>query len=114
MHGEIDTKVKAFIVSQRNQGCRISRTIAIAAAKAWASRSNDPSVINMVIGETWAQSLLRRMGYKRRFGTMSRLPIPDKVRNETELTSMHKIVQKVEKYNILHSLTLNADQTPSK
>ena len=34
MHGEIDTKVKAFIVSQRNQGCRISRTIAIAAAKA--------------------------------------------------------------------------------
>ena len=27
---------------------------------------------------------------------------------------MHKIVQKVEKYNIPHSLILNADQTPNK
>ena len=27
---------------------------------------------------------------------------------------MHKIVQKVEKHNILHSFIINADQTPSK
>ena len=68
----------------------------------------------MVIGETWAQGLFRRMAYKRRFGTTSKVPIPDKARNETELIFMHKIVQKVEKYNIPHSLILNADQTPSK
>ena len=54
------------------------------------------------------------MGYKRRFGTTSKVPIPDKARNEIELILMHKIVQKVEKYNIPHSLILNADQTPSK
>ena len=114
MLGEIDTKVKAYIVSLRNRGGRISRTIAIAAAKAFASRSNDPSLRNMVIGETWAQSLFRRMGYKRRFGTTSKVSIPDKARNEIELIFMHNIVQKVEKYNISHSLILNADQTPSK
>ena len=61
-----------------------------------------------------AESLFRRMSYKRRFGTTSKVPIPDKARNEIELIFMHKIVQKVEKYNIPHSLILNADQTPSK
>ena len=54
MLGEIDTKVKAYIVSLCNLGGRISRTSPIAAAKALPSRSNDPSVRNMVIGETWA------------------------------------------------------------
>ena len=112
--GEIDTKVKAYIVSQRNRGGRISRTIAIAADKAFASRSNDLNVRNMVIGETWAQSLFRRMDYKRRYGTTSKVLIPDNARNEMELILMHKIVQKVEKYNIPHSLILHADQTPSK
>ena len=52
MLGGISTKVKAYIVSLSKQGGLISRTIAIAAAKAFASRSNDPSVGNMVIGET--------------------------------------------------------------
>ena len=61
-----------------------------------------------------AESLFRRMSYKRRFGTTSKVPIPDKARNEIELIFMHKIVQKVEKYNIPHSLILNVDQTPSK
>ena len=68
----------------------------------------------MVIGDTWAQNLFRRMGYKRRFSTTSKIPIPDKARNEIELIFMHKIVQKVEKYNISLSLIVNADQTPSK
>ena len=63
----------------------------------------------MVIRETWAQRLFRRMGYKRRFGTTSTVLIPDKARNETELILMHKIVQKVEKYNIPHLLILNVD-----
>ena len=79
--GEIDTKVKAYIVSLRNrEGC-ISRTNAIAAAKAFTSRSNDPNVRNMVIGETWEQSLFRRMDCKRRYGTTSKVLIPDNARN---------------------------------
>ena len=89
---EIDTKVKVYIVSLRYRGDCISRTIAITAAKVFASRSNDPSVRNMVIGEAWAQSLFRRMGYKRRFGTTSKVPIPDKARNKTELIFMYQIV----------------------
>ena len=114
MLGEIDTKVKAHIVSLHNRGGRISRPIAIAAAKALQSRSNDTSVRNMVIRETWAQSLFRRRGYKRRFGTTSNVLISDKARNKIELIFMHKIAQEVEKHNIPHSLTLNADPTPSK
>ena len=35
------------------------------------------------------------MGYKRRFGKTSKVPIPDKARNEVELVFMHKIVQKL-------------------
>ena len=68
----------------------------------------------MVIGDTWAQSLYRRLDYKRRFGTASKVPIPNKARNKIELISMHKIVQKVERCNIPHSLILNTDETPSK
>ena len=97
MLDEIDTKVKAYIVSLRNRGGRVSRTVTIAVSKTFASKSNDPSVRNMVIRETWAQSFFRRMGYKRRFGTTSKVPIPDKAKNKTELIFMHKIVQKVEK-----------------
>ena len=112
--GEIDTKVRAYIVSLRNRGHRISRTVAIAADKAFASSYYDPSVRKMVLGETWAQSLFRRMGCKRRFGTTPKVPIPDQARNKIELIFMRKIVQDVKKYNIPYSLILNADQTPSK
>ena len=93
--GEIDTKVQAYIVSLRNRGGRISRTIVIAAAKAFAIRSNDPSVRNIVLGETWAQSLFRRMGYKRRLGTTSKVSISNKARNEIELIFMHKLCRKL-------------------
>ena len=89
MLGEIDTKAKAYITSLCNRGSRISRTITIAAAKAFTSRNNDSSVRNMVIGETGAQSLFRRMGYKRRFSTASKVPIPGKARNKTDLIFMH-------------------------
>ena len=44
----------------------------------------------------------------------AKIPIPDKARKEIELDFRHKIVQKIEKHTILHSLIINADQTPSK
>ena len=68
----------------------------------------------MKITRTWAQSLFRRMGFTRRVATTAKVPIPDKTRKEIELVFMHKIVQKVEKYNIPDSLIINIDQTPSK
>ena len=103
-----------YIQCLRNRGGKVTRTIAISVAKALAHNSNDPGVRNMVIGEPWAQSLFRRMGFSRRFGTTSKVPIPEKARKEIELLFMHKVVKKVEKHDILHSLILNADQTPSK
>ena len=95
-----------YIQCLRNRGGKVTRTI--------AHNSNDRGVRNMVIGEPWAQSLFRRMGFSRRFGTTSKVPIPEKARKEIELLFMHKVVKKVEKHDIPHSLILNADQTPSK
>ena len=54
------------------------------------------------------------MGFVRRMATAAKTPIPDKARKEIELVFMHKIVQKVVKHNIPHSMIISADQTPSK
>ena len=54
------------------------------------------------------------MGFVRKMATTAKIPIPAKVHKEIELVFMHKIVQKVEKHNIPHSLIINVDQTPSK
>ena len=50
------------------------------------------------------------MGFVRRMTKTAKIPIPDKARKEIELVFMHKIVQKVEKHNMI----INADQTPLK
>ena len=54
------------------------------------------------------------MGFVRRMATTAKIPIPDKAHKEIELVFTHKIVQKVEKHNIPHSLIINAYQTLSK
>ena len=46
--------------------------------------------------------------------TTAKFPIPDKARKEIEFVFMHKIVKKIEKYNIPHDLVIDADQTPLK
>ena len=55
-----------------------------------------------------------RMGFVRRMATAAKIPIPDKARKDIELVFMHKIIQKVGKHNIPHSLIITADQTPLK
>ena len=54
------------------------------------------------------------MGFVRGMATTAKIPIPDKAHKEIELLFMHKVVQKVEKHNISHSLIINMDQTLSK
>ena len=54
------------------------------------------------------------MGFVRMMATAAKIPLPDKARKEIELVFMHKIVQKVGKHNIPHSMIISADQTPSK
>ena len=70
MLGKIDTKVRPSIISLFNRGVL----------------SQELSLLLLL------KSLFRRMGYKRRFGTTSRVPIPDQARNKIELPCMHKIV----------------------
>ena len=62
----------------------------------------------------WAQSLFRRMGFVKRFGTTGKVPIPEALRKELETSYLHGIVRKIEENNIPPSLVLNLDQTPSK
>lgn len=67
-----------------------------------------------ISGSNWAQSLFRRMGFVKRFGTTGKVPIPEALRKELETSYLHDIVRKIEDNNILPSLVLNLDQTPSK
>ena len=62
----------------------------------------------------WAQSLFRRMGFKKQMQTTGKVEIPEGARKEAELLYLHNIVTIVEKYEIPHSLIMNLDQTPLK
>ena len=114
MLGMVDKKIRDFLIALRHRGGVVNSTIAIAAVKGLIQSSSDPDLKRIKINTSWAQSLFRRMGFVRRMATTAKVPIPDKARKEIELIFMHKIVQKVEKHNIPHSLIINADQTPSK
>ena len=63
---------------------------------------------------SWSQSLFRRMGFVRRFGTTGKVSIPEALRKELETQYLHDIVRKIEENNIPPSLVLNLDQKPSK
>ena len=106
MLGIVDKKIRDFLIALRHRG--------IAAAKGLIQSSSDPDLKRIKINTSWAQSLFRRMGFVRGMAATAKIPIPDKARKEIELVFIHKIVQKVEKHNIPHSLIINADQTPSK
>ena len=114
MLGIVDKKIRDFLIALRHRGGVVKSTIAIAAAKGLIQSSSDPDLKRIKINTSWTQSLFRRMGFVRRMATTAKMPTPDKARREIELVFMHKIVQKVEKRNIRHSLIINADQTPSK
>ena len=54
------------------------------------------------------------MGFVRRRGTTAKVPVPDDLKKEIELTYLHEIVGNIERHSIRHSLIINLDQTPSK
>ena len=64
---EIDQKVQLYIKQVSKRGEVISRSIAISVAKVQLER--DVSFCKIKIAETWAKSLLKRMGYVRRAKT---------------------------------------------
>ena len=114
MLGILDKKIRDFLIALRDRGGVVNSTVAIAAAKGLIQSSSNSDSKRIKINNLWAHSLFRRMGFVRRMAIAAAIPIPDKARKEIELVFMHKIVQKVEKHDIPHSLIINADQAPSK
>ena len=112
--GEIDEMVQRYILAASNRGSFITRGIAVSTAKALMIRN--PRLIGNVNVESshWAQSLYRRMGFRRRQVTTSKLEIPKGALKEIKLLFHHDNSSKVEKFSIPHSLIINLDQTPTK
>ena len=62
----------------------------------------------------WAQSLYRKMGFRRRQATTSKWKIPEGALKEIKLLFHHDIASKVGKFSIQHSCIINLDQAPTK
>ena len=107
--GELDGLVQQYILAASNCG-----NIAVSAAKVIMERY--PRLTGSVDIESshWAQSLFRRMGFRRRQATTSKLEIPEGALKEIKMLFHHDIVTKVAKFNIPDSLIINLDQTPTK
>ena len=106
--------VQTYMKQLRNPGGIVNRAIANATAQAPLTRyPNLVGKIN-VSSSSWAQSLFRRMGFKKRRKTSSSVDIPDSARKEIEYLFLHDIVDTVKKYKIPLSLILNLDQTTLK
>ena len=110
MLGIADKKIRYFLIALCHRGGVVSSTIAIAVANGLIQSSSDADLKRIKINTSWAESLFRRMGFVRRMAATAKIPIPEKACKEIELVFMHKIVQKVEKHNMI----INADQTPLK
>lgn len=110
----IDEDVRKFLLALRYRGGRISFSIAVAVAKALIERSDEEGLKLIEFGRDWAQSLFRRMGFKKRAATTGKVTIPEGARKEAELVYLHDIVNKIEMHEIPAELVFNLDQTPSK
>ena len=112
--GELDGLVQQYILAASNRGNVISRNIAVSAAKVIMERY--PRLIGSADIESshWAQSLFRRIGFRRRQATTSKLELPEGALKEIKMLFHHDIVTKGAKFNIPDSLIINLDQTPTK
>ena len=103
-----------LLLGTSNRGAVVTRSIAESAAKALMIRyPSEVGKINLNDSE-YGKSVLQRINYTRRKETTSKVALPDGIRKEIELLFHHRIVEKVERYDIPDSLILNFDQTPSK
>ena len=112
--GELDNMVQTYIIHLSNRGGVVNRAIANATAQALLIRYSYLVGEIDVSSSSWAQSLFRRMGFKKRRKTSSAVDIPGSAGKEIEYLFLHDIVDTVEKYKIPLSLILNLDQIPLK
>lgn len=111
---ELDTKIQSYLKAVRLRGGQITFAIALATAEALMKNSPTSELAIDLKNSYWPQSLFRRMGFKKRTATTGKVSVPANVLKEMELTYLHNIVQKIERYKIPHSMVINLDQTPTK
>ena len=106
--------VQRYILAANNRGSIIARGVAVSSAKALMTRN--PHLIGNVDVESshWAQSLYRRMVFRRRQATASKLEIPGGALKEIKLLFHHDITSKVETFIIPDLLIINLNQTLTK
>ena len=112
--GKVDEMLRGYLSATRHRGGLVSRSIAIATAKALIKRNPQFNLDHVLSGNSWAKSLFFRMGYVRRAKTTSKVQIPEAVQKEAELIFQHKIAKIVEAHQIPNCMILNLDQAPSK
>lgn len=108
---------QSFTILQavRARGGVVSFTIAESVVIALIKRHPEYNLGHIkVTGSSFAQSILRRMKFVRRFGTTGKVQISEDLRQELSKSYLYGIVSKIEKHKIPHSMVLNLDQTPSK
>ena len=106
--------MQKFLLAIRNPGRVVSKTIAIATARALIARNLKYNLGHLKINSSWAQSLFQRMGFKRWMRTTGKVEIPEGTWKEAELLYLHYIISIVEKHNIPSHLVMNLDQTSLK
>ena len=112
--GSLDQMVQRFLLTLRSRGVVVSRTIATDIARALIARNPQYNLGHVKIDSSWAYSLFRRMGFKRRMRTTGKAEIPEGVRKEAELLYLHDIVSIVKKHYIPSHLVMNLDHTSLK
>ena len=94
--------------SLRKTGGLVSFAVAISAAKALIARNPQYNLSHIDLDSShWAQSLFRRMGFKKRMRATGKVEIPEGAMKEAELLYLHNIVTIVKKYEIPHTLMMN-------
>ena len=89
--------------------------VAIATTKALTKQCPLLEKHHLELGNSWAQSRFRHLGFVRHMKTTGKVKvIPVGAKKEAELKFLHQIVNNVEKPQISPSLTINFDQVPSK
>ena len=99
---------KLYKESLRITGGLVCVAVAISAANALIARNPQYNLSHIDLDSSHcAQSLFRRMGFKKQMRTTGKVEIPEGVMKEAELLYLHNIVTIVEKYEIPQTLIMN-------
>ena len=107
--------IQTFLKNTKSHDEVVNTVVVIAVANALVERHSEQELNHVQFQTcTWARGLFHRMSFVRHAGMTGKVEIPAGAKTEVELTFLHKIVNKVEKFQILLSLVLNLDQTNLK